>query len=82
MNRNELRATIVEELAKIAPDIDTPSIDDRVRLRREYDLDSMDSLNLLMALHKRLGIEIPESDYARMQSINDLLDYLEPQVER
>ncbi len=82
MNRDELRAVILEELSGIAPDIDTDTLDDQARLRDEYDLDSMDALNLLAALHKRVGVNIPEADYARMHSVSQLLDYLEPRLAR
>lgn len=82
MNREQLRTIVLEELSAIAPDIDITQLDDRARLRDEYDLDSMDALNLLTALHQRLGVDIPESDYARMQSLQELLDYLEPRVSR
>lgn len=81
MNRQQLREAILEELAGIAPDIDTANVGDNARLRDEYDLDSMDALNLLTALHQRLGISIPERDYARMHTIGDLLEYLGEQSE-
>ncbi|MDI5936492.1 acyl carrier protein [Halomonas kalidii] len=82
MNREGLRAIVLEELSAIAPDIDINHFDDRARLRDEYDLDSMDALNLLTAVHQRLGVNIPASDYARMHSLQELLDYLEPRIER
>lgn len=82
MNREELRAIVLEELSTIAPDIDIDTLDDQARLRDEYDLDSMDALNLLTALHKRVRVSIPEAEYARMHSISELLDYLEPRVAR
>lgn len=76
MNRQELRDAILEELSGIAPDIETGNVDDDTRLRDEYDLDSMDALNLLTALHQRLGVNIPEREYAKMHTLGDLLDYL------
>lgn len=77
MNRQQLRDVILEELTSIAPDIDIESIDDSVHLREEYDLDSMDAFNLLAAIHKRLGIDIPEVEYAHMHCLDELLNYLE-----
>ncbi|TVP57894.1 MAG: acyl carrier protein [Halomonadaceae bacterium] len=77
MNRDELRKAVLEELSGIAPDIDLASFDDNASLQDEYDLDSMDSLNLAEAVHKRLGVNIPDQDYARLRNIADLLDYLE-----
>lgn len=82
MNREQLRSIVLEELSSVAPDIDIATIDENARLRDAYDLDSMDALTLLTALHQRVGINIPEAEYARMHSINDLLNYLEPRVSR
>ena len=36
----------------------------------------MDFLNFLIALHKDLGVEIPEKDYARLATLSGCLDYL------
>jgi len=81
VNRDQLRDIVLDELSAIAPDIDTATLDDRARLRDEYDLDSMDALNLLTALHQRLGVTIPEIDYAGLHSLQALLDYLEPRLQ-
>jgi len=80
MTRDELRKAVLEELSGIAPDIDLASFDDNASLQDEYDLDSMDSLNLAEAVHKRLGVNIPDQDYARLRNISDLLDYLEDRL--
>ncbi len=80
MNRDELRNIVLEELSNIAPDIDLESLDETANLQDTYDLDSMDVLNLAEALHKRLGVNIPDQDYARMHCIAELLDYLEKRL--
>lgn len=77
MNRDALRQAILEELSDIAPDIDTAGVKDTEVLREEYDLDSMDAMNLLIAIHKRLQVDIPERDYSRMRTLGELLDYIE-----
>ncbi len=80
MKRNELRKAVLDELSNIAPDIDMAAFDDNASLQDEYDLDSMDSLNLAEAVHKRLGVNIPDKDYARLRTVTDLLDYLEERL--
>jgi len=80
VNRDELRKAVLEELSDVAPDIDMATFDDRASLQDEYDLDSMDLLNLAAAVHKRLGVNIPDQDYARMRCVADLLDYLQERV--
>jgi hypothetical protein len=41
-----------------------------------YDLDSMDVLNFMIALHASLGVDVPESDYVTLASLNSAVDYL------
>jgi acyl carrier protein len=68
---------VAEELHRIAPEIDLAEIDHTVDLREECDIDSMDFLNLVTALSKRFGIEMPEADYERMRSLDALARYIE-----
>ena len=64
------------ELHRIAPDITPDDIDPDADLREEFDIDSMDFLNLVTALGKALGLAMPEKDYGEMGSYNALLAYL------
>ena len=76
MTKEELKAVVFEELGNIAPEAEPAEIDPEAELREELDIDSMDFLNLVIALHKRLGVEIPEADYVKLASINATVDYL------
>ena len=51
-------------------------------LRTQVDLDSMDWLNFLISLHGRFGVNIPESDYAQLVLLNDVVDYLQSRLDR
>lgn len=63
MTAPDYRAIFLEELTRIAPDIDPGSVGDDDHIQDDLELDSMDVLNLVAALHDRLGIDIPEKDY-------------------
>jgi acyl carrier protein len=76
MKAVELLPVIHEELCRIAPEVEPAALKPAALLRDQVDLDSMDWLNFLIALHKRLGVDIPETDYARLVSIDALLGYL------
>jgi len=75
-NRDEIEAAVIEELGNIAPDIDAAAADRNADLREEFDIDSMDFLNLIIALHERLGVDIPEVDYPKLASIEGAVSYL------
>ena len=76
MNRDDIEQLLTAELARIAPDIALDDIDRGEDLREEFDIDSIDFLNLVTALAKRFGLEMPEADYPQMDSFDHLLDYL------
>ncbi len=76
MNRTELRAAVLQELKRIAPEIEESELEPAKALRDQVDLDSMDWLNFLVALHERLKVEIPESDYARLGTLDQTVEYL------
>ena len=76
----ELRATVLAALCRIAPEVAPAELRPDVPLRDQVDLDSMDWLNFLVALHGRLGVDIPEADYRKLVTLDDLLAYLAPRV--
>ena len=77
MNREELRSAILDALTGIAPEIDAAALAPAKPLRDQVDLDSADWLNFLLALHARLGIDIPDVDAARLTTLEKVLDYCE-----
>ncbi|MDO9218639.1 MAG: phosphopantetheine-binding protein [Lacisediminimonas sp.] len=76
MNDAQLRSTVVATLLSIAPEVDPALLGDNRPLRLQVDLDSMDWLNFLIGLSRQLKVEIAESDYGQLVTLQDLLDYL------
>ncbi|KAA1249167.1 acyl carrier protein [Mycobacterium simiae] len=71
------RGVVLSVLTTIAPEVDADDIRDDVLLRDQVDLDSMDWLNFLLGIHKRMHVEIPESDYASLRTLTDVVNYVE-----
>ncbi len=76
MNVQELKALVLRELHRIAPEIDLGQLDPAIDLREQVDLDSMDILNLAIAIHGATGVDIPEADYPQMVTIDGAVAYL------
>ena len=76
MTREELRAAIIEEIGNIAPEADAAGVAENADLREALDLDSMDIFNLVVALSKRLGVDIPDADAGRLVTLRGATDYL------
>jgi len=80
VSRDALRAQVLDALGGIAPEADLGALRGDVALRDQLDLDSMDFLNFLVAVHQSTGVEIPEADYGKLATLDQLLDYLERKV--
>ena len=76
MNTTEARALVEQLVHRIAPEVDLGSADPEAPLQDALDLDSMDFLNLVTAVHDQTGIDIPERDYPRLGSLNGFVRYL------
>ena len=76
MTKEQIRAAWLEELVKVAPDIDPESVADGDHLQEDLELDSMDVLNLVTALHQRFGVDIPERDYPEIATAALAVEYL------
>lgn len=75
-DRERLRAAVFDAIAAIAPEVDPAAIRPERPLRQQIDIDSFDFLNVIIRLHEALGIDIPESDYGELQTLDRTLDYL------
>ena len=76
MTEAEIRAVVIEELGNIAPETNAADIDPDADLREALDIDSLDFLNFIAALHKKLGVNVPESDYPKLLTIGGAISYL------
>ena len=76
MNREQARALIIAELGNIAPETDAGQIDAQADLREALDIDSLDFLNFIAALHKKTGVNVPESDYRKLLTLDGAVTYL------
>lgn len=72
----EVRAAVLAALQAIAPELDPAALRDTELLRNQVDLDSYDWLRFLLEVHGRLEVEIPETDYARLATLAQIVDYV------
>jgi acyl carrier protein len=81
MSSNDIRNVVIQALRSVAPESDPSALVDTARLREELDLDSMDFLNFVVALHAALHVDIPETDYAKVQTLGGAVSYLASKLE-
>jgi acyl carrier protein len=80
MKREDLATRVLALVTEIAPDVDPASVLASVDFRDQFDFDSMDTLNFAIALHRELGVEVPEAEYSRLAGLDKCVEYLADRV--
>jgi acyl carrier protein len=80
MDRQQIFDAVVLTLQSIAPEVERDQLLPAAPLREQVDLDSMDWLNFLIGLHQRLQVDIPESDYASLATLDQIVAYLQAKL--
>ncbi len=69
---DEVKEVIVEQL-NVAPEEVKPES----KFVEDLGADSLDVVEMIMALEEKFEIEIPDSDAEKIQSVQDVVDYIE-----
>lgn len=77
----DIRQVVQEELNNIAPEADIASVAPTADLREAIDIDLMDFLNFVIAIHRRLGIDIPEIDYPKLVTLDGAFAYINAKLQ-
>ena len=67
----------IKEILKDTMDIDESKITLDAKLKEDLELDSLDSLELIMSAEEEFGIEIPDEDVMNFKTVNDIVNYIE-----
>lgn len=76
MTVDDSRSLVLGLLRGIAPEADLEALDPERDLRREIDLDSLDFQTLIEQVASTTGVEIPETDYPQVRSLDGLAGYV------
>ena len=68
----EIRDVVSEQL-----DVKPEEIEAQSSFIDDLGADSLDTVELIMALEERFGIEIPDEDAEKMQTVSDVVKYIE-----
>jgi acyl carrier protein len=76
VNETEIKTRVIAIIKSIAPEVDEGELRADRPLRDQIDLDSMDWLNVLVAVNEKLHVDIPEADYGKLVTLDNLVAYL------
>ena len=69
---DRVRAIIAEQ-----PGVKLEEVTDAASFIEDLGADSLDTVELVMALEEEFGIEIPDEDAEKMSSVGDAIKYIE-----
>jgi acyl carrier protein len=80
MKKNEIKTVLFGMLKRIAPESDPNALAPGDNIRETLDIDSFDALNFFIRIDEELGVSVPESDYGKLNTLSEILDYLSSRV--
>ena len=75
MTKDEIKSAIIKKILEIAPDIEEDEIEPNAHLQRSLEIDSFDFLKILTAMNQEVGVEVPEADYAKVDTLEHMAEY-------
>lgn len=75
MTKEQITRAIIDEILIIAPDVEESQILPDKNIQRWLEIDSFDFLKILTALNEVLGVEVPEADYAKVDTLEHMVEY-------
>lgn len=78
--KSKLAQDIVVDTLATEFELEREKIIPAARLREDLGLDSLDGVDLIVALEKALSVQIPETDARQMRSVADIFTFIEKAV--
>jgi len=72
MTFDKIKEIIVEQLA-----VDESEVQLDTNLMKDLDADSLDAVEIIMAIEDMYGIEIPDEEAEKLQTVEDLVKYVD-----
>ncbi len=79
MNPQEIKLLLKEIFHEIAPEIEFDNLDTSRALRDQADIDSFDFYRIIVMVHQRTGVNIPDSKVAEFRNMDQLINYISEQ---
>jgi acyl carrier protein len=76
MTATDIHDVVFKILGRIAPEADPDDLQPDENVREALDIDSFDYLSFIIALNEELGVDIPESDYGQLDTMDHIVNYL------
>lgn len=68
---------VIDETLKYSGDVTTDT-----KLKGDLIIDSLDGVELVMALEEKFGVEIPNEDMANLETVGDIVTYIDKKAQK
>ena len=68
---------VIDETLKYSGDVTTDT-----KLKGDLIMDSLDGVELVMALEEKCGVEIPNEDMANLETVGDIVTYIDKKAQK
>lgn len=76
MTQQEIKQSLFTLLKQIAPETEPSTLKPDENIREKLNIDSFDTLQFIVSVNEKFGIEIPEEDYGKITTIGLLTSYI------
>ena len=73
---DKIKEIIVDQLS-----VDESMVTADTNLMKDLEADSLDAVEIIMAIEEEYGIEIPDEEAEKFKTVGDLVRYVEEQIE-
>ena len=81
LTEDQIKIVALDIIGNIAPEADIENLDPAMRLRDQFEFDSVDFMNFAVTLQKKLKVEIPEADYPQLATLNSCVAYFKSKLD-
>lgn len=76
MTEDKIKKILFQLLKNIAPDTEPEKLKPTDNIRQTLMIDSFDYLQFIVGMDESLGIQTPEEDYGKIQTLQELMKYI------
>lgn len=77
MKEEDIRKILFGLLKNIAPDTEPEKLMPADNIRRTLAIDSFDFLQFIVGIDEKFGIQTPEEDYGKIETLKDTVNYIQ-----
>ena len=72
MTLDKIKEIIAEQLS-----VEEDAVKMETHLMKDLEADSLDAVEIIMAIEDEFGIEVPDEDAEKLQTVSDIVSYVE-----